>query len=496
MKILKAILLILGLSIVTACSHGDIGLLSTANVTELLPATTEDMINVDMTAPTAVIKKLDLYEVEELHPEQFVDDIVDESDVTVRFLSPIDYSCTTTQLVVLILEDESGNRSRYETSLRISKVVSQIVCEIDHGLPEASAFLKIRQEEATAEYYIEPDCSKSGIVPVVISVDGNIYQSEIVFMDTVPPSAQVVTGSVIRGEYLKPERLVTNVVESTEVIYQYETEPDFNKLGEQQVDIRIIDANNNSTSLKTVITVIEDTQPPVLFGIEDRVVSLGDAITYKKDVYATDNSVGDIEITVDSSNVNIRKTGDYQVVYTAKDRTGNVVTGGAIISIVNSADEYEELQKKLEELISKIILDGMTQREQAHAIYEYVNKIDYIGYSNKEDPVKEALNGLKKGVGDCYTYFIISKLLFEHLGIPNMDVERLTFEGESHHYWSLINCGDGWYHFDASQHGIKYPPFESFMVTDSELAAYSEIRGNNGYYYRYDKSLYDVPIAQ
>jgi hypothetical protein len=73
------------------------------------------------------------------------------------------------------------------------------------------------------------------------------------------------------------------------------------------------------------------------------------------------------------------------------------------------------------------------------------------------------------------------------VGIPNIRVERLRYEGETNHYWHMINCGDGWYHFDAC---IHLPEFFSFMLTDAEAEAYSRQKGKNAYYYRHDKEKY------
>jgi hypothetical protein len=65
--------------------------------------------------------------------------------------------------------------------------------------------------------------------------------------------------------------------------------------------------------------------------------------------------------------------------------------------------------------------------------------------------------------------------------------------GSSNHYWNLVNCGDGWYHFDCSWriHGDYYV---TFMKTDAEVAAYTDDYTrrypNHPNYYTFDPSLY------
>ncbi len=53
----------------------------------------------------------------------------------------------------------------------------------------------------------------------------------------------------------------------------------------------------------------------------------------------------------------------------------------------------------------------------------------------------------------CFNYFAVTKLMFERLGIPNIDVKKVkNYEGDSNHYWSLVSVdgGETYYHFDAA----------------------------------------------
>jgi hypothetical protein len=148
----------------------------------------------------------------------------------------------------------------------------------------------------------------------------------------------------------------------------------------------------------------------------------------------------------------------------------------------------EELERLADEILAKITTPDMTLREKAWEIYQYINKhITYTNYSDKTDWMKEAYNGIVNGVGDCFTYFSMSELFLNRIGIKTMRVERLTKPGENRHFWHLVNYGEGWYHFDAC---IHRPPLVSFMLTDAELDAYSARVGKDNYYYRFDKSNY------
>ena len=45
--------------------------------------------------------------------------------------------------------------------------------------------------------------------------------------------------------------------------------------------------------------------------------------------------------------------------------------------------------------------------EKARAVYDYVLPFTYTGISDKSNWIKEALSGLTKQCGDCYTSYIV-----------------------------------------------------------------------------------------
>lgn len=147
----------------------------------------------------------------------------------------------------------------------------------------------------------------------------------------------------------------------------------------------------------------------------------------------------------------------------------------------------EEYDQMVADVLDAVIQDDMTPMEQARAVFDYVhNNIRYIGSSDKSDWMNGAYIGLSTGRGDCFTYYAVSRALLTALEIDNLEVQRI--EGaKSRHYWNLVNCGDGWYHFDACPRSLKMPSFLSFMVTDEQVAAFTAMAGRN--YYDFDDTL-------
>lgn len=144
-----------------------------------------------------------------------------------------------------------------------------------------------------------------------------------------------------------------------------------------------------------------------------------------------------------------------------------------------------DLEKMVSGVLEAIVTEEMTPLEQARAVFDYVHdNIRYTGNSDKSDWMRGAYTGLTAREGDCYTYYAVSRALLTALEIDNLPVEREG--GETHHFWNLVNCGDGWYHFDACPRSSRLPEFFSFMVTDRQVADFTEEAGRN--YYVFDKS--------
>ena len=259
----------------------------------------------------------------------------------------------------------------------------------------------------------------------------------------------------------------------------------------------------------------EDTQPPVISGVKDLTVAVGESLSYRTGVTVTDNVDETVRLQVDSSGVNLSEPGEYQALYWAEDAAGNraevpvtvtVVAAvtvddadtGATEDVVESGNveiTQDGVNELADEILAEITTPGMSQREKALAIYNYVhNHIKYVGTSDKSSWLVGAYVGFTRGSGDCYNYFACSKALLTRAGIPNVDLTRVG--GNSRHYWQLVDVGSGYYHFDACPHPNSYPLY-SFLLTEEEVKAYtrqcSSIRKN---YYVYDYDSCPVEVIQ
>lgn len=441
---------------------------------------------VDTVAPKADPVSVIALKNEELDAFNFVTNVVDATEVRASFVTKPDTSISGEQEVTILLEDLGKNSITLNANLKVLDVKNSITVEAGSVLDvRASDFV----ENDNLNINILSDLSKLDISqPTVhtieIEVDGRVLKSNIEVVDTTPPYATAIDKEVWKGDSISPIDFLENISDISAVRVSFGNEPDFESPGTREISVIVEDAYGNKTELKPMMTVKEDTDPPVFYGIQDKTVFEGDSVSYKKGVSVRDNRDKDVKFQVDSSKVNLSKAGTYKVYYTAEDSAGNKAEASATITVEKLLVTDEMLNEKVDKILAKITKEGMTKREIAWEIYQWVKgHVAYTGSSDKSDWRKEAYRGIVTGLGDCFTYYAVSEAFLTRAGIDNMRVTRVG--GKTEHYWNLINCGDGWYHFDTCPNKDK---LQTFMLTDKEVEAYTKKRGNN--YYTFDKSLY------
>ncbi len=232
----------------------------------------------------------------------------------------------------------------------------------------------------------------------------------------------------------------------------------------------------------------QDEEAPVIEGVQELTVSVGESVSYKRGVTVTDNRNKDVPLIVDTSQVDLNKAGDYPVTYIARDSSGNVARVTTTIHVTKPKAENatEELvNTRADEILEEITTPYMTDYERAEAIFYWVHEnISWSDHTQKQGWLYGAYMGLIEQKGDCYVYAMASKCLLTRAGIENMDIEKIPTKTE--HYWNLIDLGGGWYHFDATRRADKT---SFFYTSDAELMEYSRNHGNS---HNYDPAQYPV----
>ena len=231
-----------------------------------------------------------------------------------------------------------------------------------------------------------------------------------------------------------------------------------------------------------VAVMIKDTEAPVIHAPAKNYY-VGDAVSYLKNVSATDDYTENPSVTVDKSAVDPEKAGEYPVIYSAVDDDGNESSLEVTFTFTDKTITEEQVSEVCDPIFEKIFTDDMNEAEKVRAIYDYCyNNIAYYGGSDKTDYLAEAYRGMTEGKGDCFTFFATAYYMLKAIGVDVLEVERSSPNVSTPHYWCLVNLGTGWYHLDACNMGPDHG--NAFMAT-----TYTLYRIDPGYW-AFNENLY------
>ena len=251
-----------------------------------------------------------------------------------------------------------------------------------------------------------------------------------------------------------------------------------------------------SHSASESVSSNQDITPPIIEGAKDINIYVGEAPAYRKGITVSDDSGDEVTLSIDSSAARISDPGRYPITYTATDASGNSTSVTVYLTVEIYFPQEAELNQALDNVISQIILPGMSTEAKIRAVYYYVQgNIAFVDSSDKTNWKAEAYKALfVSNTGDCFSFFAASKAFFERLGIENLDIQRpeaLAKQMNQTHYWSLVNISDNddqnlWYHFDSCRLRAEYN-HSGCLLTEVQIEAYNHVREN---FYSYEKDKY------
>ena len=460
----------------------------------------------DTVPPELTLHDLTADTFSEVKPEDFVERCIDVSEVTFSFEKPVSTEKGGEFTVAVIAEDSAGNKTRSEAVLTIVPDITP---------PAISGVHDMRVLAGTAVSFsegISANDNRDGDVEVTIdssSVDlyspgtytviytatdsaGNKSEEKAkitVFVDTTPPVIYGVKDlSTNLGEsvsYMDGVYAVDDVDGTVSVTVDASL-VDLNQPLSYRIYYSAVDSSGNKANESAILTVNHDTQAPVISGVKDLRSVIGENITFLSGVSAYDNIDGSVAVNVDSSAVNRNAVGTYTIVYTAVDRAGNRQSVNATVTIVPIT--IDVVNEKADAILAQIITDGMTTREKAWAIYQwfcYNFRYSATTAYLMGNYVEAAYSGFRTFSGNCYFYYACSSVMFNRLGITNIEIHRDSTVNP--HYWNLVQIDGNWYHFDACPH-YTYAPLVSFLLTDAQVEYYSNTQAAD--YYKFDHTLY------
>lgn len=390
----------------------------------------------DTISPTAVLVPVTVMSYETPAPSDFIQEFLDVTDVTVQYEKAPDMTIPGEQKVSLLLTDESGNTAILEADLTVI---------IDTQAPVI---------EGTADFTFYVGQTPDYLKGVTISDD----------LDEAP------------------------------TLEVDDSHADLTREGDYVLTYIGRDKTGNETTVTVVMTVIEDNEAPTIMGVNPISLYEGSTVAYRSGVLVVDDKDEKPVLTVDSTGVDLSKPGTYEVIYKATDAAGNESTFTTTVTVKEKSGNYVEEQVILDmvdDILDDIITEDMTVKEKVQKIYRWVKgNCSYVNHSDKTDSLQAAYKMIKTRQGDCFSYYSISKVMMDRLGIPNITVIRSKDSPRrTTHFWSMVSVdgGETWYHYDATPQGKVYRNNNFCLVTDAFIDGYNELAP--GYYMR-DQELY------
>ena len=444
----------------------------------------------DKTAPVVSLNDIYLSMGDTCTLDDFINTITDVTPVSADFVAEPDFTLYGRQDVSVIVTDSNYNQTVSSATLTILPVKSEYVMEltVSHNTPEPEEFL---MEPGYDVYFTEdlpaPEDLTIGSYDVYLNVDGYDTTSVLTYIDTESPSGNAISVKARYGATYTADQLVKDIVDATDVTCTFADDPDWALEGTQTLDVVLTDEGGNTTHVYPVVELIIDTAPPVIQAASTTVY-IGNSLSYTSCITVTDNLDvrGDIALTVDASGVDLNTAGTYEAYITATDKSGNTSTATLTINVTEKPavvqPNYQDAANTLAlQIMSQIITDGMTTEQKVYAIWHWAKyNISYTHDFAIDNFASGAYRAMTNRRSNCFGYASVIKTMCDLLGVPNF----VICDTQRPHYWNAIDCGDGYYHWDAT------PRLDGTIIwkwTDAQLLQYSNTHGGT---HKFDRAQY------
>jgi len=338
-----------------------------------------------------------------------------------------------------------------------------------------------------------------GEFPVHLALNDEPFIVMLHIVDTTPPTATSVNKTIQIGTEISAEEFVTDVFDLSPIAsISFVEEPDILSRDDQTVKVAVEDIHGNVAVVQAELSILFNKVPPELEGMETIESEIGTAIDYLQGVTAHDDFGREIGVHVDDTGVDQNTEGTYTAIYWAEDYTGLRTEVEVTVHILSV--DPEEIYQQVDEILARILNDGMTQVDQVRVIQNWI--MQNLGQSTTDFDSQSVLEGAARALqdrrGDSKVFSALAEVMLTRAGIPNMRISR-TSEADKEHTWNLINPDErGWHHFDSYRTGLVLGSLAS-MFTDSQakdIARRIEAHNRTKDYYTYDPELYPEVVQE
>lgn len=198
--------------------------------------------------------------------------------------------------------------------------------EINESIDPASYIEEIHGKYKNSDVKIDAsqvDTKKLGEYTIQYALNDKKYDLTVKVVDTHAPTFKVKNLDIDVGMKVDVKDVVSDIKDATKTKAYFKKDYNFTKEGKQNVTVVVEDEGGNKTEKEIEVNIVKDTEKPELTGLHDLTVKVNGEVDYLSGLTAKDNRDPSPKITVDSSDVNLKKAGTYTVKYTVKDRSGN-----------------------------------------------------------------------------------------------------------------------------------------------------------------------------
>ena len=412
---------------------------------------------VDTTAPQVVFRDILADRETPLKAEQFVLEAKDFSPITVGFLEePVHDGTVEEAKVTVVVTDSCGNVTRGECAVTYTWMHAEITLELGQTLTKEMILLNPTRDGQLLEQSQLDKINESPVGTYTVTAGEGVCR--VTVADTTAPVLELKAVKMDSDQKLKIDQFVKKVSDASgDVKLTYENTPDHTREGDYKVTIIATDPSGNEARGETTLKVSYDTTPPVFSGVKAITVKRGATPNYEKGVKATDSRDGAVKFTVDTSRVNLDKTGTYYAIYTATDSHGNKATYRRKITVGHGP---EDTAKLIRDTAAKLPADPV-------ALSNWVAKnIKYNTNWGGDDPI---WYGYKNKKGNCYVHAKILEALLKEKGFQT----QLIWVTDKSHYWNLVYVDGAWRHIDSTP-GTKHP---KYLMNDNQR--YANLQGRD-----------------
>jgi len=309
---------------------------------------------------------------------------------------------------------------------------------------------------------------------------------KIIVEDQTPPTFETINKKIFLNETIDAKQLVKNIEDETKTVVYFYEDYIFNQEKTYTVEIVVEDEYANKTKKKAYILVeAKDQEAPTLEGLTPLEINVDQKVDLAKGVIKKDDHDTNPKLIIDDSSLNIKKAGEYIVLYTVKDQSGNQTVYQRKVIVKSKYSNKEAKQDgiktcyltfddgpsyntpKVLDILDKYHIKATFFVTGTHSdSYQYIKEIDkrghtiglhtyshdyeeiYTSLANYMKDLKKIQDLVKKQTGKEVHYMrfpggssnLVSKKY--NVGIMKRLTKKVIDEGYQYYDWTCVN-GDG-----------------------------------------------------